>query len=196
MSRRCKCKYCNRDIYGDIFEYTDISGKKPKVLKMCSQKCVDMYDKEIQKKQKEKEIREELFTLIMQIHNQTYLPNYFYVLIGDLTNGTVRQKGVLIDKKNEKKGITWEDILNGYKYSEKTIRSLLDRKKDFNDITSELKYCLAIVKNNLPKAKQYFKQKKKIEKESKIVVDDIYINNDENHEYKKKDFKNDISKLL
>ncbi|NFH40827.1 hypothetical protein [Clostridium sporogenes] len=191
MARKCKCKYCKKEINTNIaLTLTDDTSKKPKKLKMCSQECIEKYKEDLKRKIEENKSREELYKFIMNLHGKTYLPNYFYILISDLINGTVRQKGLLIDKKLQKEGVSWKDILDGYRYSEEMIKKTLDRKS-FDGYINELKYCFAIVKNNIPKAKEHFKIKKEIIEETNI---NIPIEN--NFNYKKKKFNNDISDIL
>ena len=63
----------------------------------------------------------------------------------------------------------------------------------FGSFIHELKYCRAIVKNNIINAKKYFNQKEINDNLDKNVnvenINNKYI-------YKKKEFKNDISNIL
>lgn len=192
MPRLSKCKLCNTEIQkNDEIIYIDETYKKPRKIKVCSQKCCEEYANKVKLKLKEKEDYKKLCEYIMQIHKQDFLPDYFYILLTDLRNGTIRQKGIIVNKKKE--GVSWEDILNAYKYCEKDILHILDVKKDFGSFINELKYCLAIVKNNMINAKKYFNQKEINDNLDKNVnVENI--NN--KYTYKKKEFKNDISNIL
>ena len=183
-----KCAYCKNDTdKKDVIKYIDLLVKVPKKLNMCSDKCIENYKKDQLFKIKEKEEYATLCEYIMKIHNQSFLPNGFYFILRELRDGTVRQKDIHIKKHNQ--GVTWGDLLISYKYSEDSIKKSIDRI-DFNSLIGELKYSLAIVKNNLKKAIQQNQQKKMNDKvETKINISTDY-------DYKKKDFTDDISEIL
>lgn len=183
-----KCVYCkNNTDKKDVIKYLDESAKTPKKLNMCSNECIDNYKKEQAFKAQEKEEYANLCEYIMKVHNQTFLPNSFYFILRELRDGTIRQKDIHIKKHNQ--GVPWSDLLISYKYSEESIKRSLNMKV-FNNLMGELKYCLAIVKNNLNKAKQQHNQKKMNEKIENKVDLDI------NYDYIKKDFSDDISDIL
>jgi hypothetical protein len=183
-----KCNYCKTNVSKEtIIKYLDEFSKTPKKLNMCSIECVNKYRQEKMQKIQEQDEYITLCEYIMQIHNQTYLPNGFYMFLNDLRNGTIRQKGVLI--KKDKQGVPWQDLLIAYKYSENSIKKAI-LTKPFDNFMRELQYGLAIVKNNLNKSKQIQKQKKLNEKlESKIPNKEDYL-------YIKKEFNDDISDIL
>lgn len=190
MARQCKCSYCKEQINSnDALAYTDNNLKTPKKIKFCNEICLEGYITNQQSKIKEKKDYADLCEYIMKLHNKNYLPDYFFILLNDLRNGTIRKKGLMI--KKEKEGVPWIDILNSYKFSEKTILWTIDNKK-ISEYINELKYCLAIVKSNIEKAKNQIK-KKELENIN-VKEKDIIISND--YKYKSKEFKNDISDLL
>jgi len=183
-----KCNYCKCDIEKkDVIKYLDKFVKTPKNVNMCSKTCVENYERDQTFKKTEQEGYLTLCEYIMKIHGHSFLPNVFYTILKDLRDGTIRQKDILL--KKDKQGVTWQDLFISYKFSEESIKKSI-LIKSFSTLTHELQYGLAIVKNNLPRAKQLQKQKEMNEKvESKIVVVDEC-------EYVKKTFKDDISDLL
>lgn len=183
-----KCNYCKCDIdKKNVIKYVDEFSKTPKKINMCSEECIENYKRDQLFKIKEKEEYANLCEYIMKIHNQTFLPSGFYFILRELRNGTIRQKDIHIKKHNQ--GVPWSDLLIGYKYSEESIKKSINTKA-FNNLMGELNYGLAIVKNNLSKAKQLNNQKKMNDKiESNVTMED-------NYEYIKKDFKDDISSIL
>jgi len=183
-----KCNYCKCDVdKKDVIKYMDEYIKTPKKVNMCSQLCIDNYKTEQISKKTEKDDYILLCEYIMKIHGHSFLPSTFCTLLKDLRDGTMRQKDILI--KKDKQGVIWKDILISYKYSEESIKKSI-LIKSFNTLTNELQYGLAIVKNNLYKAKQMQVQKDMNEKvESKILIEDDY-------QYIKKIFKDDISDVL
>jgi hypothetical protein len=183
-----KCSYCKSDIdKKDVIKYTDELSKTPKKLNMCSNECIENYKRDRLFKIKEKEEYANLCEYIMKIHNQSFLPNGFYFILRELRDGTIRQKDIHIKKHNQ--GVPWSDLLVAYKYSEESIKKSINTKV-FNNLMGELNYGLAIVKNNLNKAKQLNSQKKMNEKiQSEIIIEDNYT-------YIKKDFNDDISDIL
>lgn len=183
-----KCAYCKTNTdKKDIIKYIDEYAKTPKKLNMCSNECIDNYKEEQIFKVKERKEYIDLCEYIMKIHNQTFLPNSFYFILRELRDGTIRQEGINIKKHNQ--GVPWNDLLISYKYSEETIIKSINTKI-FNNLIGELKYCLAIVKNNLKKAKQQNNQKKM----NKKIKNEINL--DTNYDYIKKDFSDDISHIL
>jgi|GEM_PF-4083844 len=183
-----KCNYCKNDTEKkDVIKYLDEYIKTPKRVNMCSQTCIENYKREQDSKIKERDGYLLLCDYVMKVHNYTFLPNGFYTVLKDLRDGTIRQREILI--KKDKQGVPWKDLLVSYKFSEASIkRSALT--KSFNTLTNELLYGLAIVKNNLVKAKQLQKQKEMNEK----IVNKVNLD-DETH-YTKKVFKDDISNML
>lgn len=183
-----KCAFCKTDIKKEnVIKYIDKYSKKEKKVNMCSVNCIKEYEHEQEIKKQETKNYINLCEYIMKIHKQTFLPSGFYVILRELRDGTIRQKGIYI--KKYKQGVEWKDIFNAYKYSENSINRVLSTKT-FETIMNELNYCLAIVKNNLAKSKQINQQKQMNEKiETKVHIADEY-------EYKKKEDSSDISDIL
>ena len=171
----------------NVIKYLDEYVKTPKKVNMCSQTCIENYKRDQEFKIQERDGYLILCEYVMKVHNYSFLPNGFYTILKDLRDGTVRQRDILI--KKDKQGVPWKDLLVSYKFSEASIkRSVLT--KSFNTLTNELQYGLAIVKNNLTKAKQLQKQKEMNEKIiNKVIIDD-------GCQYTKKVFKDDISDML
>jgi len=183
-----KCAYCKNNTDKEkVIKYLDEFTKVPKKLNMCSNECIENYKQQQIFKLKEKEEYANLCEYIIKIHNQTFLPSSFYFILRELRDGTIRQKDIHIKKHNQ--GVSWSDLLISYKYSEESIKKSINTKV-FNNLMGELNYCLAIVKNNLGKAKQQNNQKKMNEKIKNKVNLDI------DYDYKKKLFSDDISDIL
>lgn len=183
-----KCFYCKKDTdKKNVIQYIDEFSSVQKKLNSCSYDCINKYKEEKEAKKVERDSYIFLCDYIMKLHNQSFLPNSFYVILGDLRNGTVRQKNILI--KREKQGVSWDDLLYAYKYSEEKIRQVLSYKS-FANFSNELNYCLAIVKNNIGKSKNNLINKKINENvESKVIIGESY-------NYIKKQDSDDISDIL
>ena len=184
-----KCNYCGCMVdKKDEIKYLDKYIKTPKKVNMCSQNCIENYKRDQEFKIKERDGYVLLCEYIMKVHGHSFLPSAFSTLLKDLRDGTIRQQREILVKK-DKKGVSWNDLLISYKFSEASIKKSV-LIKSFNTLTNELQYGLAIVKNNMAKAKQLQKQKDMNSKiGSKVTIED-------DCNYVKKVFKDDISDFL
>lgn len=187
--RLIKCQQCNGKFASNtIIKFTDTYGKKPKIINICSQQCIDAYCINKDLKKKDSENYAILLQYIMDLHDISFVPNLLHIRLNDLKNGVVRNGNTV---QFQTKGVNWSDLLVAYQYSADTIKKI-KLTKSFNNISNELMYCLSIVKNNFYKAKQLNDQHKL---NNQI---DIHIPNNDlnNYTYKKAAFKDDISDIL
>lgn len=161
--------------------------------------CHEAYVKDRAFKKKEAEAKLQLSLKIAEVYGlESYklIPSSIYAHIEDIRNDST-----LFGKlgKNYKAGIPYEGIAYTYEFCKDRIRDTRN-KVPFKNFMGELKYGLAIVRNNLVDAKNHAIQQKRNEK-----LNDISLSvNDEQEKYiseyipttsKKKD-ELDISDML
>lgn len=172
--RKVKCQICSE------------SDVKLKMIQETNKKyyhalnCHNIYLKDKEYKQKESEAKLRLSKKIAEVYElETYklIPSSFYPYIEDLRNDSelFGRMG-----KNYKQGIPYDGIAYAYEYCRTKILDSKARKQgsndDFNNFLAELKYGLAIVKNNLADAKNEFdrkQQSKKVNYENIKSIADI-----------------------
>lgn len=164
-----------------------------------TENCYDKYLTDRAYKQKEAASKLQLSHKIAEVYElESYklIPSSIYTYIEDIRNDST-----LFGKlgKNYKAGIPYEGIAYTYEFCKDRIRDSRN-KVLFKNFMGELKYGLAIIRNNLVDAKNHAIQQKRNEK-----IKDISLNvNDEQEKYiseyiptttKKKD-ELDISDML
>lgn len=158
--------------------------------------CYDAYLEDKEFKAKEAEAQKNLMITIADIYgldSYTQIPHSFYPYLADIRNGNV-----LFGKygKQYKQGASYQWIEYTYDYCREDIKKIHEIKKgDFKNFMAELKYGLAIVRNNLVDAKNKFvaekNKKEKAEREKQLISD-----YSEEVTYKKKDDTVDMSDFL
>lgn len=155
--RQVKCKWCNELGNKEEMECVE-SGKKTIMRKYYhTLNCYSAYVKDKKFKQKEAEELTELSEVIKKVHQIDVIPKSFYPFLQDLRNDSTLFGKMM---KKYKEGITYKTITNTYLYCEDSIR-WAKANKQFKNIMAELKYCLAIIRNNVENSK---KQRAKTEK--------------------------------
>lgn len=159
--------------------------------------CYDEYLAEKAFKKKEAEAKLQLSLKIAEVYElESYklIPSSIYAYIEDIRNDST-----LFGKlgKQYKAGIPFEGIAYTYEFCKDRIREAR-RKVEFKNFMAELKYGLAIVRNNLVDAKNHAIQQKRNEKLNEITVngdEEKYISEIIPVKVKKKD-ELDISDML
>lgn len=198
MARKVKCQYCLK------VEESNKMRKSDKGKYYHIEECYEKYLKEAEFKRKEAQKKDNLVNCIAKIHGlDSYLliPKAFYPYIEDVRNDS-RLFGKL--KKSYKNGIPYEAIEYTYEYCKDKI-SWAKQNKEFKNILSELKYGLAIVRNNLADAKNHHEKIKKQKQQSiniiaaaekSIVVNEKIKNTQNENLNKKKETGIDLSSLF
>lgn len=164
--------------------------------------CYNKHVAEVEFKKKERVSREKLIETIVEIHgldSHQMIPTSFYPFIEEVRNDS-QLFGKL--KRNYKNGIKYEALDYTYKFCKEKIE-WAKGNKEFKNALSELKYGLAIVKNNVADAQKHYTDQKRREKmreenlsETKEIVN-YHSDTQENVSVKKKKRDNlDISHLL
>jgi hypothetical protein len=140
--RQVKCAWCERKDSKELMKQE--SNKKY----YHSNECYSSYLREKDFKQKERIELDHLTDTIVQVHKLKFrgsIPSSFYPYINDLRNDSV-----LFGKmqKRYKEGISYSLLADTYLFCTEKI-AWAKANKQFNNTLSELKYCLAIVKNNI-----------------------------------------------
>jgi hypothetical protein len=123
--------------------------------------CHDKWKRDKEFKQKEKEELDSLVNTIVRLHklqSVATFPRTFYPFIQELRNDSVLFGKI---ERRYKEGLTYKTIEDTYLYCSEKIEWARGNK-EFKNIMSELKYCFAIVKNNI---ENYFKDGKKLSKQ-------------------------------
>lgn len=123
--------------------------------------CHDKWERDRAFKQKEKEEMDSLIITIVKLHKLNSVatfPRTFYPFIQELRNDSVLFGKI---ERRYKEGITYKTIEDTYLYCSEKIEWARGNK-EFKNIMSELKYCFAIVRNNI---ENYFKDGKKLSKQ-------------------------------
>ncbi len=151
-----KCNYCNgKQERGEM--YCD-TGKQRKYY---HHPCWPL---ELERRidvEKEKKQWKDLIAFIQEIHNLHEIPRTFYAFLQDIRNGTIRFQGPV--NQQYKQGVGYDILLESYRLSANGIK-WAQQNRDFNgNVFTELKYGLAIVKNNIGQAREAHRAKIKIQ---------------------------------
>lgn len=123
--------------------------------------CHDKWVRDRAFKEKEKEEMDSLINTIVKLHKLNSVatfPRSFYPFIQELRNDSVLFGKI---ERRYKEGLTYKIIEDTYLYCSEKIEWARGNK-EFKNIMSELKYCFAIVKNNI---ENYFRDGKKLSKQ-------------------------------
>jgi uncharacterized protein YlaI len=177
-----KCQFCKAQGHVDDMTFEMTTGKRP-VKKFYHNECYKNYLKDKEFKAKEAVELDKLVEKIKEIFGAKAIPSSIYPYLQDLRNGT-RFFGKHDYKY--KQGYTYDLITETFDYCSETIEYWLS-VKNFNGLTSALKYSLAIVCDKLQvvenRRKQREKQRALIEKH----IENVDVENQEFiSSYKKK----------
>lgn|GEM_PF-2504394 len=153
--RLLKCPICEQ--YGHKDKMTRETDKKY----YHNEYCHDRYLRDKAFKQKEREEMDSLINTIVRLHklqSVATFPRTFYPFIQELRNDSVLFGKI---ERRYKEGLTYKTIEDTYLYCAEKIE-WAKGNKEFKNVMSELKYCFAIVKNNI---ENYFRDGKKISKQ-------------------------------
>jgi hypothetical protein len=189
------CQWCREKDDRDIM-VKDTKGYYH--VEKCS--AAHLADKEFKRTEREKQTKlAEKIAEVYGLENIQLIPSQFYPFLEDLRNDS-KLFGRL--GKSYKNGIPYEGIAYTYDYCKEKISSARDyiNQKDggFKNFLAELKYGLAIIKNNLADAKEHsirhYKRKDEQEKsQQQTETNDMTVEVESNYKKKKK---GDISNLL
>ena len=177
-----KCQWCNTKDRDE-----KVKDKKGYYHK----KCFDEFLEYKKFKEKEKQDFALLLETICKIHRIDLIPNQFYPFLQEIRNGSVLFGKV---KKSYKEGIEYNIIKQTYEYCQDNI-NWAKNNKEFKDTLQELKYGLAIIKNNINKIVQREKKKNE-EQRRKIKTENIDELDESNIKYNNKKNKYDISDFI
>jgi hypothetical protein len=150
--RLLKCPVCEQ------FGHKDKMTKETDKKYYHNEYCHDRYLRDKAFKLKEKEELDSLVNTIVKLHklqSVATFPRTFYPFIQELRNDSVLFGKI---ERRYKEGLTYKTIEDTYLYCSEKIEWARGNK-EFKNIMSELKYCFAIVKNNI---ENYFKDGKKL----------------------------------
>ncbi|GAV11439.1 hypothetical protein [Paenibacillus sp. NAIST15-1] len=168
--RQVKCAWCERKDSKELM----IQESNRKYYH--HNECYSAYLSEKNFKQKERIELDHLTDTIVQVHKLKFrgsIPSSFYPYINDLRNDSV-----LFGKmqKRYKEGISYVLLANTYQFCEEKI-AWAKANKQFKNTLSELKYCLAIVKNNIENSlKENIKKNIELNKFKKLQEEHESIN--------------------
>lgn len=155
-------------------------------------------DKEFKKKEFDQKL--ELSMKIAEVYGlESYklIPSTFYTYLEDVRNDNTLFGRLGI--KNSKKGVAYSGISYTYEFCKETIREV-HRTKEFKNFQMELRYGLAIIKNNLIDARNDALQKLKLKNSLDITKSVEYVSvevvDDVATKYVKHEIEDDISDLL
>ncbi|WP_440110057.1 hypothetical protein [Paenibacillus sp. QZ-Y1] len=134
--------------------------------------CHGKYLKDKEFKAKERLEMDQLANTIARIHKLktvSTIPNTFYPYIQELRNDSVLFGRV---SKRYKQGITYQTIENTYTYCSEKIE-WAKGNKEFKNLMSELKYCFAIVKNNIENCLRDESKSAKQKAETEILINHV-----------------------
>jgi len=156
VARKVKCQWC------------EIKDEKEKMVKEHSKgyihiECLPKYIKDKEMKQKEREKKDKLAAKIAEVYELEsiqLIPHQIWPYIEDIRNDSN-----LFGKlgKNYKAGIPYEGIALTFEYCKEKIREVR-RTKEFKNFQMEIRYGLAIIKNNIVDAKNDYEYKIRIQK--------------------------------
>lgn len=134
--------------------------------------CHDKYLKLKDFKANERKELDSLATTITKIHRLTSvntIPNTFYPYIQELRNDSVLFGRV---SKRYKQGITYQTIEDTYSYCSEKIEWARGNK-EFKNLMAELRYCFAIVKNNIENCLRDSSKVSKQKAETEILMNHV-----------------------
>lgn len=162
LPRLLKCPVCGQ--YGTKEDMVRETDKRHYHKEYCHEK----WKRERVFKQKEQEELDSLTDAIVKIHklqSRQSMPKSFYPFIQDLRNDSVLFGK--LDRKY-KQGATYKVIEDTYDYCSEKIEWARGNK-EFKTIMAELKYCFAIVKNNIENSIRANRQTKRNQVESEAL---------------------------
>ncbi|MFS0855262.1 hypothetical protein AB3M99_02735 [Paenibacillus taichungensis] len=165
--------------------------------------CHDKYlqDKEFKaKERKELDCLAEAIVKIHKLNSVNTIPNTFYPYIQELRNDSVLFGRV---SRRYKEGITYKTIENTYEYCAEKIE-WAKGNKEFKNLMSELKYCFAIVRNNIENCLRDGSKSSKQKAETEILMNHVdsmkevnkIISNAQNKRIKESEEKLDLTTLF
>ncbi|PYY28217.1 hypothetical protein [Paenibacillus illinoisensis] len=165
--------------------------------------CHEKYLKEKAFKANERLEMDSLAATIAKVHKLktvSTIPNTFYPYIQELRNDSVLFGRV---NKRYKQGITYRTIENTYQYCSEKIE-WAKGNKEFKNLMSELRYCFAIVKNNIENCLRDENKISKQKAETEILMNHVdsmrdvnkAINNAQNKKLKENERILDITTLF
>ncbi|KAF6565330.1 hypothetical protein G9G63_09220 [Paenibacillus sp. EKM202P] len=160
--RLLKCPICGQ--YGRKVDMIRETDKRHYHREYCHEK----WKRERIFKQKEQQELDSLIDTIVKIHKlqgRYSVPKTFYPFIQDLRNDSVLFGR--LDKKY-KQGTSYEVIKNTYEYCSEKIEWARGNK-EFKTLMAELKYCFAIVKNNIENSIRASRQTQRNQVESEVL---------------------------
>lgn len=187
-----KCGFCG------------IKSEKPLMIQDVNKKyyhkssCYDEFlaEKDFKRKEFEKKVKlSETIAEVYELDNIQMIPHQIYPYLEDLRNDS-KMFGRL--GKSYKNGIKYEAIALTYLYCKDVIREV-HRTKEFKNFLMELRYGLAVIKNNLVDCKNDFETKQRLKKSLEITKSFEFISIEVDEEVEIKYVKNDeddISDLL
>jgi transposase len=186
-----KCQYCKESGLLDSMTFEMSNGKKP-VKKFYHENCYSDYLKDKEFKQKEAEELDILVEKIKEIFGAKAVPSSIYPYLQDLRNGT---KFFGKYDYKYKGGYTYDLITETFDYCSETIEYWVARK-NFNGLTSALKYSLAIVCDKLQVVENRRKQREKQRQLIDKHIENVDVEAQEFETSYKKKQSNDISDFL
>jgi hypothetical protein len=141
--------------------------------------CHDKFIRDKAFKKKEKEEMDSLVNTIVRLHklqSVTTFPRTFYPFIQELRNDSVLFGKI---ERRYKEGLTYKTIEDTYLYCSEKI-GWAKGNKEFKNVMSELKYCFAIVKNNIENYLQDDRKLSKQKAETEILTNHVEAMRDVN----------------
>jgi hypothetical protein len=151
-----KCQWCKEEGLATDMTFEMSNAKKP-VKKFYHMDCHADYLKDKEFKKKEAEELDVLVEKIKEIYGAKAVPSSIYPYLQDLRNGT---KFFGKYDYKYKGGYSYDLITETFDYCSETIE-YWNAKKNFNGLTSALKYALAIVCDKLQVVENRRKQREK-----------------------------------
>lgn len=181
MSAKVKCQYCEEKSPKDEMHCEakptgqfNKNGSEKMQRKYWHHDCFEKELKDREFKEKEQAELDELNATLIRIHNikgfkdeDPKIPSTFFPFLQEIRNGTILF-GQRV--KKYKQGIRYKYINYTYLFCEENIE-YARRTKEFKDLMAELRYCLAIVKNNIEDAARDLKRKNKQRERNKKIME-------------------------
>lgn len=143
LARPVKCPVCEKSGDREDMTYEEKSKRY-----YHQQGCIDTFNKDKEFKAKERDELESLMNIIVKVHklsSRSSIPHSFYPYIQDIRNDSSLFGKIA---KRYKEGISYKTLEDTYNFCTDKIEWARGNK-EFKNILSEMKYCLAIVKNNI-----------------------------------------------
>lgn len=216
-ARQIKCKHCDQEDKKENLKIVQIEHHRVKAVRdkttgkiihnvgdvyysniKLHVDCEWQYFKDKEDRRIEEEKKDKLSFKIAEVYgldNIQLIPNQIWPFIQDIRNDS-KLFGKL--GKNYKKGIPYEGIALTFEYCKEKIKEA-HRIKEFKDFQMELRYGLAIVKNNLVDAKNEYEMLHRQQKSLDIKKSIEFISTEteeESPKYIKNENEDDISDLL